>query len=127
MYPYSYFYEKINTIGNFAAYSSVNYSSLRELFNSVFKMALDFICAEIIMQNKKINIPVGANCYRYGSKKRVSRIKFFRVNPHIPHIDVMKEIPEKAKRVCFPNYEEFAYWTYYGDAIFYDENGKVLK
>jgi len=71
------------------------------------------------MKGERINVPEGANCYRYKSGK----IKFYESNPE----KRFKKIPDSARGVAFQDFEKFCYWTYYGKAEFYDSEGNNLK
>lgn len=93
-------------------------------------MALEFICSEIIMYEKMISIPEGANCYIRKSKTisprkgRNPRINFFNANP-VPTCR-MKPIPKRAAYISF-NIEINSYNIEYGKPIFYDREGNNLK
>lgn len=81
-------------------------------------MALEFICAEIIMHGKRIKIPRGADCYRCKSGK----IKFFKAN----QVNGEKVIPRGAEYISF-SMERNAFNIGYGSPSFYWSGGNDLK
>jgi len=84
-------------------------------------MALDFIFSEEIDGQKRIAVPENANCYRL----KAGKIKFFRFNPELPKN--METIPERSKVMEFRGYQKHVGWVNYGEQIFYDSKGKVIK
>jgi len=83
-------------------------------------MALEFICSDKIEPWKKTRtkIPEGVNCYRCKS----GVIRFFRSNPG----NRFSRIPEEAREIEF-YMEKNAFNIEYGEPIFYDREGNVLK
>jgi len=93
-------------------------------------MALEFICSNVIENNKKIRIPEGTTHYIKKSKTRSSktgrnpRINFFKVNP-VP-TERMEEIPSGVSYIGF-DIEINVFNISYGNPCFYDAKGNVLN
>jgi len=85
-------------------------------------MALIHICSEIIICKEKIRIPKknGANSYDLKSGK----IRFFYTNPQP---NKKRELPLQAIEMSFNEYEKNFHNIDYGEPIFYNEEGNILK
>lgn len=84
-------------------------------------MALEHIFNQSIEGFLQIGIPNSANAYRLKSGK----IKFFKANPHLP---VGKNpIPFGAVAVSFPYYRKHQKHVFYGEAWFYDCDGRIIN
>jgi len=83
-------------------------------------MTLEFICASEIYEKCSIVIPENSKYYRCKSGK----IKFFCGESNQEH---SSQIPSRAQTVSFPRFCKLTFWTNYGEPIFYDRTGNILK
>ena len=85
-------------------------------------MALIHICSEIIICKKKIRIPKenGANFYDLKS----GTIRFFYTNSQL---NKKRELPLRAIEMSFDEYEKNFRNINYGEPIFYNQEGNILK
>lgn len=87
-------------------------------------MALEFICSNVIENNKKIRIPRGSNKYELDFSK--GKMKFYYDNPGKGVKLNFWKIPEIAEEMDFEKITNKVGF-YILVPRFYDQNGKLLK